>query len=162
MEPTPELGPKPVPCGPRQARVVTYDELRKSFNLPMTLAAKHFGVSLTLFKKICRKNGIRRWPHRKLKSLKTKIVDLQSRLDNNQGAREVELQRRLDELKELDIEPQTDSSCDSANNDAWDNSDSECSELDERDEAGALCLAMLAGCSRDDLSESRMSEGSVL
>lgn len=80
----------------------TYEELRKHFYLPLTEAAKHSGVSSTVFKKICRKNGIRKWPHRKLKSLQSKILDLQSRIASNQGAQETELKRRLDELKCLD------------------------------------------------------------
>ena len=80
----------------------TYEELRKHFYLPLTEAAKHSGVSSTVFKKICRKNGIRKWPHRKLKSLQSKIIDLQSRIASNQGAQESELKRRLDELKCLD------------------------------------------------------------
>ena len=39
---------------------IDYDTLQAHFSMPMAEAAKKFGVSLTLFKRICRKNGIQR------------------------------------------------------------------------------------------------------
>jgi hypothetical protein len=36
------------------------------FHMTERRAAKHFGVCLTSFKKICRARGLRRWPHRKV------------------------------------------------------------------------------------------------
>jgi hypothetical protein len=44
----------------------TREELAKYFHLPIAEAAKELGVCATVLKKICRKNGISRWPHRKV------------------------------------------------------------------------------------------------
>ena len=37
------------------------------FHLPIQLASRKLGISQTLLKKICRNNGIERWPHRKVR-----------------------------------------------------------------------------------------------
>jgi len=162
MPPPPDTDAVPIQfVGARQAQLVCYDDLRKSFDLPMLEAAKRFGVSLTLFKKICRKNGIGRWPHRKLKSLKNKVSDLRSRLQcNSQGSRDGELERRLDELrhvdsaKEQDCEQGIDELAGEDGTEEGHSSPHAHSENEEEDdeEVGALCLAML--------SDSRYSEGS--
>ncbi|CAK9158663.1 unnamed protein product [Ilex paraguariensis] len=47
------------------------------FYMPITQAAKELNVGLTLLKKRCRELGIRRWPHRKLMSLRTLITNVQ-------------------------------------------------------------------------------------
>eukprot|EP00656_Telonema_subtile_P032467 TRINITY_DN3565_c0_g1_i4.p1 TRINITY_DN3565_c0_g1~~TRINITY_DN3565_c0_g1_i4.p1 ORF type:complete len:310 (+),score=28.48 TRINITY_DN3565_c0_g1_i4:152-1081(+) len=85
---------------------LSYDQLKQYFNLPLTEAAKLSGVCPTVFKKICRKNGITKWPHRKLKSLQTKIVDLQSRMSGNHGSNDDVLKRRLEQLGCVDSNPQ--------------------------------------------------------
>jgi len=136
--------------GARQAQLVSYAEIRKSFNLPMMEAAKRFGVSLTLFKKICRKNGIGRWPHRKLKSLKSKIGDLQLRLQGTQGTREGELKRRLNELRGSEQEPDEEATvfeqeCNVSYEEGHSSPHGSSTEEEEEQEVGALCLAMLSG-----------------
>ena len=45
---------------------ISFDELSKFFHLPINQVAKELGVCATILKKICRKNGIPRWPHRKV------------------------------------------------------------------------------------------------
>jgi hypothetical protein len=47
---------------------VSFDMIREYFIYPIKDASKKLGISMTLIKKICRKNGIKRWPYRKLKS----------------------------------------------------------------------------------------------
>mmetsp|Transcript_20950 Transcript_20950/g.35125 ORF Transcript_20950/g.35125 Transcript_20950/m.35125 type:complete len:370 (-) Transcript_20950:322-1431(-) len=44
------------------------------FHLPINEASKELGTCLTMLKKICRRNGLKRWPHRKLKSMADKIL----------------------------------------------------------------------------------------
>lgn len=49
------------------------DEIQKHFDVPITKAAKELKVGLTVLKKRCRELNIMRWPHRKIKSLKSLI-----------------------------------------------------------------------------------------
>jgi len=51
-------------------------ELSKYFSMPEKAVAKQLGVCLTSLKKICRQNGINRWPYRKIKSLDKKLRKL--------------------------------------------------------------------------------------
>lgn len=48
---------------------VKLEELSQYFNLPEKAVAQKMGMCLTSLKKVCRENGIMRWPFRKLKSL---------------------------------------------------------------------------------------------
>lgn len=61
-------------------RVVKIDELSQYFHLPEKAVARQLGVCLTSLKKICRQNGITRWPYRKLKSLDKKIHKIENAL----------------------------------------------------------------------------------
>ncbi|XP_025815472.1 uncharacterized protein LOC112892548 [Panicum hallii] len=56
---------------------IGFDELRKYFYMPITRAARELNVGLTVLKKRCRELGIARWPHRKMKSLKSLILNVQ-------------------------------------------------------------------------------------
>jgi len=64
-------------------RVVKIDELVSLFNLPEKQVARHLGICLTSLKKICRQNGIQRWPYRKLKSLDKKINKIETAMSNS-------------------------------------------------------------------------------
>jgi len=46
--------------------------------MPINEVAKDLGVCATVLKKICRRNGIPRWPHRKIKSLDKMIKTLET------------------------------------------------------------------------------------
>lgn len=46
-------------------------DLAQHFHLPINAAAKELGICPTVLKKICRRNGMRRWPHRKVGILLT-------------------------------------------------------------------------------------------
>mmetsp|Transcript_28815 Transcript_28815/g.66582 ORF Transcript_28815/g.66582 Transcript_28815/m.66582 type:complete len:292 (-) Transcript_28815:47-922(-) len=70
-------------------RVVKLDELSQYFHLPEKAVAKQLGVCLTSLKKICRQNGITRWPYRKLKSLDKKINKLESALTTSNGSSDI-------------------------------------------------------------------------
>uniref|UniRef100_A0A7N0U2G1 RWP-RK domain-containing protein n=1 Tax=Kalanchoe fedtschenkoi TaxID=63787 RepID=A0A7N0U2G1_KALFE len=52
------------------------EEIQKYFDMPITLAAKKMNVGLTVLKKRCRDLNIMRWPHRKIKSLKSLISNV--------------------------------------------------------------------------------------
>ncbi|KAL5655696.1 hypothetical protein ACJX0J_035015, partial [Zea mays] len=56
---------------------IGFDELRKYFCMPITRAAREMNVGLTVLKKRCRELGVARWPHRKMKSLKSLMANVQ-------------------------------------------------------------------------------------
>lgn len=53
-----------------------FEEIKNYFYMPITKAAKEMNVGLTVLKKRCRELGIARWPHRKIKSLKSLICNV--------------------------------------------------------------------------------------
>lgn len=57
---------------------IGFDELASYFHLPINQVSKELGVCATVLKKICRRNGIPRWPHRKIKSLDRMIKALEN------------------------------------------------------------------------------------
>nr|XP_027108618.1 protein RKD4-like [Coffea arabica] len=59
--------------GRYKSSALEVDEIQKYFDVPITKAAKELKVGLTVLKKRCRELNIRRWPHRKIKSLKSLI-----------------------------------------------------------------------------------------
>merc|ERR1712100_586671 len=56
---------------------IDYALLQQHFHLPISEVAKELGVCATVLKKLCRKHGIPRWPHRKIKSLNKLIAALE-------------------------------------------------------------------------------------
>ena len=56
---------------------IGFEELRKYFYMPITKAAREMNVGLTVLKKRCRELGVARWPHRKMKSLRALILNIQ-------------------------------------------------------------------------------------
>mmetsp|Transcript_59113 Transcript_59113/g.145059 ORF Transcript_59113/g.145059 Transcript_59113/m.145059 type:complete len:340 (+) Transcript_59113:1-1020(+) len=68
-----EQEPLPV-VGPTGSIVVTQRELRNNFHLPLNTVAAKFCMCSTAFKKMCRRFGIAKWPHRKLRGIDRKIA----------------------------------------------------------------------------------------
>eukprot|EP01125_Pyxidicula_operculata_P005840 TRINITY_DN2039_c0_g1_i2.p1 TRINITY_DN2039_c0_g1~~TRINITY_DN2039_c0_g1_i2.p1 ORF type:complete len:251 (+),score=20.35 TRINITY_DN2039_c0_g1_i2:19-771(+) len=62
---------------------ITKEELSEYFDMPIKIAAAKLGVCTTLLKKMCRNNGIPRWPHRKIHSLNRSIQQLEATLGRN-------------------------------------------------------------------------------
>ncbi|TDH71752.1 hypothetical protein CCR75_001094 [Bremia lactucae] len=77
---TPKM--KSVRATPKASRSITLDMLRPHFEKPLTEVAARFGVCMTLMKKICRKNGVPRWPHRQIRGLRKSIWSIQKALRN--------------------------------------------------------------------------------
>mmetsp|Transcript_15012 Transcript_15012/g.30240 ORF Transcript_15012/g.30240 Transcript_15012/m.30240 type:complete len:343 (+) Transcript_15012:80-1108(+) len=63
-------------------RAIEMEELSQYFKMPEKAVAKHLGICLTSLKKICRQNGIHRWPYRKIKSLDKKLKKLENAMVN--------------------------------------------------------------------------------
>ncbi|KAJ1618389.1 RWP-RK domain-containing protein, partial [Pavlovales sp. CCMP2436] len=47
---------------------LSFADVSQHFHLPITQAAETLTVSVTLVKRVCRENGVSRWPYRKLQS----------------------------------------------------------------------------------------------
>ncbi|KAK1931623.1 E3 ubiquitin-protein ligase [Phytophthora citrophthora] len=59
------------------SRELTLEELRPHFGRPIVEVAREFGICTTFLKKICRRCGIKRWPHRQIRSLNRTIQMLE-------------------------------------------------------------------------------------
>jgi RWP-RK domain len=53
---------------------ITLATLEAYYNMPLTTAAKQLKVSNTMLKKLCRKYGIQRWPHRQIRSIDKEVA----------------------------------------------------------------------------------------
>ena len=58
-------------------KTFTMEKLRRYFHLPINEVAKQLGVCTTVLKKICRRNNIRRWPYRQIRSITESIQSTQ-------------------------------------------------------------------------------------
>ncbi|KAJ9546238.1 hypothetical protein OSB04_025945 [Centaurea solstitialis] len=80
---------------------LSLEDIEKHFEKPITMAAKELNVGLTVLKKRCRQLNINRWPHRKLRSLKSLI----------QNVKEMGLHEEMEMLEEhkrmIEKEPET-------------------------------------------------------
>ncbi|KAG6576321.1 putative E3 ubiquitin ligase [Phytophthora cinnamomi] len=56
---------------------LTLEELRPHFDKPIVEVAREFGICTTFLKKMCRRCGIKRWPHRQIRSLTRTIQMLE-------------------------------------------------------------------------------------
>lgn len=74
------------PSAKRYAPVVQLEDLRRCFNMPIAAVARKFGICATLLKKICRRHGIQRWPHRQIRSLQKSIDMLRESLAVAKGS----------------------------------------------------------------------------
>ncbi|KAL4156578.1 hypothetical protein PRNP1_005608 [Phytophthora ramorum] len=64
---------------------ISIEELRDHFDRPIIDVAKDFGICITLMKKICRRNGIKRWPHRQIRSLSKSIASMEAAMLSAHG-----------------------------------------------------------------------------
>lgn len=71
--------------GTKPTQTLSLEELSPYFHLPINDAATELGICSTALKKICRSIGVKRWPHRKIKSLDNMIESLQNLIAANEG-----------------------------------------------------------------------------
>ncbi|KAE8705275.1 Protein RKD1 [Hibiscus syriacus] len=83
------------------------DEIQKYFDLPISKAAKEMNVGLTLLKKRCRELNILRWPHRKIKSLKSLINNVKELGLSNEIEVLEEHQRMLEKVPDMELTERT-------------------------------------------------------
>ena len=60
---------------------MTQKDLQRQFHLPLHTVAKRFGICTTALKKLCRRFGIAKWPHRQLRGIDKKIAALKAELN---------------------------------------------------------------------------------
>jgi hypothetical protein len=63
-----------------QTKPLLYEELAKYFNMAADQAADRLGLCMSAIKKICRRHGIIRWPHRKLLSANKSLALIDSKM----------------------------------------------------------------------------------
>ncbi|KAL3622371.1 hypothetical protein CASFOL_033782 [Castilleja foliolosa] len=85
-----------------RTRKLKLRDLKDYYDLPIEHAAKRMHICPTVMKKICRKNGVTRWPYRKVKSIQKKIFKKNKILnagDDHERARALEdIQKHQQEL----------------------------------------------------------------
>ncbi|XP_073053934.1 uncharacterized protein [Primulina eburnea] len=74
-------------------------DLAEYFHLPISAASKEMNICASAIKKICRKEGLSRWPHRKIKSIKSQISKKKKSLNS---VDEDERERALAQIHELE------------------------------------------------------------
>ncbi|KAF1317892.1 Rwp-rk domain-containing protein, partial [Globisporangium splendens] len=85
---------------------VTFAMLQPHFNRPLQEAALHFGVCTTLLKKICRKNGIKNWPFRRICGLHKSIASMEKQVHYFDGEQKRSYADQLHKLQ-LQLEAYT-------------------------------------------------------
>ncbi|KAG6584591.1 putative RWP-RK domain-containing protein [Phytophthora cinnamomi] len=80
MQPAASPSKKRVRALPNASKSITLDMLRPHFEKPLAEVANIFGICMTLMKKICRKNGVPRWPHRQIRGLRKSIWSIEKAL----------------------------------------------------------------------------------
>ncbi|XP_028806660.1 protein RKD4-like [Neltuma alba] len=83
------------------------DDIRKYFHVPITKAAKELNVGLTLLKRRCRELNITRWPHRKIKSLKTLIDNVKELGLANEVAMLEKHKKLMEKLPDIELSERT-------------------------------------------------------
>ena len=56
---------------------ISLENVRPLFHRPLAEAAQHFGICTTLFKKVCRRLHIKKWPYRQINSLVNRMNTLE-------------------------------------------------------------------------------------
>jgi len=75
------------------------EQLSEYFHMPINDVAKELGVCATVLKKICRRNGIPRWPHRKIKSIDKRVVTLETTMPKT-AEEDQRIKQEVNALKE--------------------------------------------------------------
>merc|ERR1711862_42696 len=74
-----------VPNNMNKSAHISFDMLKEQFNVPLPVAADNLGLGTTAFKRVCRNNGVPKWPWRKLTSLDKKIEIKKKALKKHPG-----------------------------------------------------------------------------
>ncbi|XP_073042548.1 uncharacterized protein [Primulina eburnea] len=75
-------------------------DLTGYFHLPISAASKEMNICPTALKNICRKEGLLRWPHRKIKSIKRQISEKKRSLNSNNACERARVLTQIHELEQ--------------------------------------------------------------
>ncbi|GLD96597.1 hypothetical protein PINS_up005280 [Pythium insidiosum] len=81
------------------SQTITLEMLRPHFEKPLAHVAQIFGICVTLLKKICRKNGLARWPHRQIIGLRKSISSMEQAIGHFEGARQESYAQQLEKQR---------------------------------------------------------------
>ncbi|KAM0071096.1 putative transcription factor Nin-like family [Helianthus debilis subsp. tardiflorus] len=90
-----------------RSRPLELEEIEKHFELPIAVAAEKLGVGLTMLKKRCREFNTKRWPHRKLKSIKSLIQNVKDMGLNEEMEMLEEQKRMIMKVPEMELPQRT-------------------------------------------------------
>ncbi|XP_076898638.1 protein RKD4-like [Bidens hawaiensis] len=93
--------------GGRRARPLEFEDIERCFEMPITKAAKKLNVGLTMLKKRCRELNIKRWPHRKLKSIKSLMQNVKEMGLEKEMEMLEEQKRMIKKLPQMDLTQRT-------------------------------------------------------
>ncbi|KDO73593.1 hypothetical protein CISIN_1g041600mg, partial [Citrus sinensis] len=79
---------------------LTLRDLMIYFHLPIEEAARRMKLCPTVVKKICRRDGLHRWPHRKIKSIQRRMSVASGRLRSNDAEERANAQIEIQRLQE--------------------------------------------------------------
>ncbi|XP_024930473.3 uncharacterized protein LOC112491998 [Ziziphus jujuba] len=79
---------------------LTLMDLKEYLHLPIEEAARRMNVCPTVVKKICRRNGLTRWPHRKIKSIRKQISNLLPSLHSEDARTRINAQTEINRLQQ--------------------------------------------------------------
>lgn len=99
--PEPTLLPPQTRVITNASRNITFAMLQPHFERPLQEAALHFGVCTTLLKNICRKNGIKNWPFRRICGLHKSIASMEKQVHYFDGEQK---RSYADQLYKLQLE----------------------------------------------------------
>ncbi|OWM63337.1 hypothetical protein CDL15_Pgr022082 [Punica granatum] len=78
---------------------LTLRDLAGYFHLPVEAAARKLNLCPTVVKRICRRGGLKRWPHRKIKSIERQISKLQLMLASKNREDKLFAQNEVERLQ---------------------------------------------------------------
>jgi hypothetical protein len=81
---------------------ISLEKLRRRFHMPTTEVARHFGICVTLLRKVCRRLNIKRWPNRQIRKIDNCVQSLQVAMQNadTDGERRL-FKRQIGALKNM-------------------------------------------------------------
>lgn len=97
--PKAKLSPSKARPNMSASQTITLDMLRPHFEKPLAQVAQIFSICVTLLKKICRKNGLARWPHRQIIGLRKSISSMEQAIGHFEGPRRESYAQQLEKQR---------------------------------------------------------------